>query len=110
MFSAPFFHCSHYTIKSNEKEAGHQYLQGIADMIQGVESSPFLLVGIESLHDHSVGLNALIVRFQARTCTSRTAARSAALLPADFWASGTCPGLPYVYTAAQIRQTPRAKL
>ena len=35
-----------------------QYLQGIADMIQGVESSPFLLAGIEVLHDHSVGLNA----------------------------------------------------
>ena len=29
-----------------------QYLQGIADMIQGVESSPFLLDGIEVLHDH----------------------------------------------------------
>lgn len=27
-------------------------------MIQGVESSPFLLAGIEVLHDHSVGLNA----------------------------------------------------
>ena len=32
--------------------------QGIADMIQGVESSPFLLAGIGVLHDHSVGLNA----------------------------------------------------
>ena len=28
-----------------------QYLQGIADMIQGVESSPFLLAGIEVLHN-----------------------------------------------------------
>ena len=42
-----------------KKKQDTQYLQGIADMIQGVESSPFLLVGIEILHDHSVGLNAL---------------------------------------------------
>ena len=41
-----------------KKKQDTQYLQGIADMIQGVESSPFLLVGIEVLHDHSVGLNA----------------------------------------------------
>ena len=41
-----------------KKKQDTQYLQGIADMIQGVESSPFLLVGIEFLHDHSVGLNA----------------------------------------------------
>ena len=41
-----------------KKKQDTQYLQGIADMIQGVESSPFLLVGIEILHDHSVGLNA----------------------------------------------------
>lgn len=41
-----------------KKNQDTQYLQGIADMIQGVESSPFLLVGIEILHDHSVGLNA----------------------------------------------------
>ena len=28
-----------------KKKQKTQYLQGIADMIQGVESSPFLLVG-----------------------------------------------------------------
>ena len=41
-----------------KKKQKTQYLQGIADMIQSVESSPFLLVGIEFLHDHCVGLNA----------------------------------------------------
>ena len=41
-----------------KKKQKTQYLQGIADMIQGVESSPFLLAGIEALHDHCVGLNA----------------------------------------------------
>ena len=41
-----------------KKKQKTQYLQGIADMIQGLESSPFLLAGIEALHDHCVGLNA----------------------------------------------------
>ena len=41
-----------------KKKQKTQYLQGITGMIPCAESSAFLLVGIEALHDHSVGLNA----------------------------------------------------
>ena len=41
-----------------KKKQKTQHLQGISDMIQGENPPPFLLVGIDVLRNHSVGLNA----------------------------------------------------
>ena len=104
------FHCSYYTIKSNEKEAENPVFTRDCRHDTGCGKLS-IFVSWHRVFTRSFRRFECLWLFDFKTGHEPVnPAKSVALLPTDFWASGICPGLPYVYTATQIRQIPRAKL